>query len=72
MIAPFDGVVSPHSNLITVDFPAPFGPSKAVTPGQTEKLTSETATTAPNHFDTLSKVIVGETSSAAGSPALNG
>jgi hypothetical protein len=34
-----------------VDLPAPFGPRRAVTPGCTEKDTSETATRSPNHFD---------------------
>ena len=37
-----------------VDFPAPFGPRSAVTPGPISKLTSETATSGPNHFDTFS------------------
>ena len=32
--------------------PAPFGPSSAVIPGPMSKLTSETATTFPNHFET--------------------
>ena len=35
----------------SVDFPAPFGPSNAVTPASKEKLTSETATTLPNVLD---------------------
>ena len=35
-----------------VDLPAPFGPSSAVTPGPTSKLTSDTATRLPNHFET--------------------
>ena len=35
-----------------VDLPAPFGPSSAVTPEPRAKLTSDTATTSPNHFET--------------------
>ena len=34
----------------SVDLPAPLGPSSAVTPGPTAKLTSDTATTSPNHL----------------------
>ena len=37
-----------------VDFPAPLGPRSAVTPGPISKLTSETATSGPNHFETFS------------------
>ena len=51
---PFDGRASPQSMRNIVDLPAPFGPSSAVTPGPTSKLTSETATSGPNHFDTPS------------------
>ena len=51
---PFDGLASPQSMRNIVDFPAPFGPSRAVTPGPTSKLTSETATSAPNHLETFS------------------
>ena len=35
----------------SVDFPAPLGPSNAVTPASNVKLTSETATTFPNVLD---------------------
>ena len=35
-----------------MDLPAPLGPSSAVTPEPRAKLTSDTATTSPNHFDT--------------------
>ena len=49
---PFDGLASPQSIRSIVDLPAPFGPSSAVIPGPMSKLTSETATTFPNHFET--------------------
>jgi hypothetical protein len=42
-----------------VDFPAPFGPSSAVTPSAIVKLTSDTATTPPNHFETPSTSTTG-------------
>ncbi len=51
---PRDGCASPDSMRSIVDLPAPFGPSRAVTPGPTSKLTSETATFAPNHLETPS------------------
>jgi hypothetical protein len=44
-----------------VDLPAPFGPRSAVTPGPTSKLTSETATSGPNHFETPSATTLGST-----------
>ncbi len=44
--------ISPASRRSMVDLPAPLGPSSAVTPGPRAKLTSDTATTSPNHFDT--------------------
>ena len=47
---PCDGLASPHRIRNKVDLPAPLGPSRAVTPGPTSKLTSERATTEPNHF----------------------
>ena len=50
---PFEGLARPHSILNIVDLPAPFGPRSAVTPGP-RRATSETATSAPNHFDTPS------------------
>ena len=46
------GPGEPQSIRSIVDLPAPFGPSSAVTPGPMSKLTSETATTFPNHFET--------------------
>src|SRR5262245_14989219 len=51
---PLDGRARPQSMRNIVDLPAPFGPSSAVTPGPTSKLTSETATSAPNHLETPS------------------
>ena len=36
----------------SVVFPAPFGPSRPVTPGSNESVTSDNATFWPNHFDT--------------------
>ena len=56
---PFDGRASPQSIRSIVDFPAPFGPRSAVTPIGIEKLTSDTATTPPNHFDTPSTSMTG-------------
>ena len=50
---PLEGRASPQSMRNIVDLPAPLGPRSAVTPGPTSKLTSETATSAPNHFETL-------------------
>src|SRR5262249_26077217 len=48
---PREGLVRPHMMRNRVDFPAPLGPSRAVTPGPTAKLTSERATTDPNHLE---------------------
>ena len=45
---PADGIVSPHSIRIVVDFPAPLGPRKPVTvPGSQMNDTSSTATCPP-------------------------
>ena len=49
---PASVAVSPHIMRNSVDLPAPFGPSNAVTPGPTPNVTSETATTSPNDFVT--------------------
>ena len=57
---PLVGGVSPHMTLNKVDLPAPLGPSRAVTPARTEKLTSDTATTSPNTFDTPSTSTMAE------------
>src|SRR4051794_21973270 len=56
-ISPDDGPSRPVSISSVVDFPAPFGPSNAVTPGSIEKLTSDTATTSPYHLDRLRTTI---------------
>src|SRR5436190_8150460 len=42
-----------------VDLPAPFGPSRPVTPGGTETLTSLRPMTWPYHFETCSAVTIG-------------
>ena len=67
MTAPVDGGVSPHRTRNSVDLPAPFGPSRAVTPGSTLNDTSDTATSDPNDFDTWSTttVAVGEKTGGA-------
>src|SRR6056297_3887329 len=56
--APRDGGVSPHSIRNSVDLPAPFGPSSAVTPSPIPKLMSLTATTEPKNFDTVFAAII--------------
>ena len=48
---PDDGTSRPARTRKRVVFPAPFGPSRPVTPGPKEQSTSDTATFAPNHFD---------------------
>ncbi len=55
---PRDGGVSPHIIRNSVDLPAPFGPSRAVTPWSMAKLTSLTATTDPKNFDTSFTAII--------------
>src|SRR5436190_24290541 len=42
-----------------VDLPAPFGPSRPVTPGGTETLTSLRPMTWPYHFETCSALTIG-------------
>src|SRR6478735_5906842 len=59
MIFPLEGDSNPEIIFRSVDFPAPFGPSRAVTPGPTPNVTSDTATTSPYHFETWSTTIVG-------------
>src|SRR4051812_35938731 len=56
---PWDGDVSPQMTRISVDLPAPFGPSSAVTPGRTANVTWLMATRSRNHFDTWSTTMVG-------------
>src|SRR6056297_2472518 len=55
---PRDGGVRPQSIRNSVDLPAPFGPSSAVTPSSIPKLTSLTATTEPKNFDTVFAAII--------------
>ncbi len=43
---------------ISVDLPAPLGPSSPVTPGPSRIVTSLTATTLPNQRETWSRVKV--------------
>lgn len=49
---PVDGLSKPTSSLMSVDLPAPFGPRRAVTPGENVRERSETAVNVPNDFDT--------------------
>ena len=56
---PCVGGVSPHITRNSVDLPAPFGPSNAVTPGPTENVTSDTATTSPNDLVTFVTATIG-------------
>src|SRR3954453_16584818 len=62
---PSDGRARPASSRSTVDLPAPFGPSSAVTPGPTVNDTSETATTLRNHLLTRSNRTIGSRGIAA-------
>ena len=48
LMVPAEVVSKPAIIAIRVDLPAPFGPSRPVTPGRRSKLTSLTATTFPN------------------------
>ena len=52
---------------ISVVLPAPFGPSRPVTPGPNEQLSSDSATFAPNHTDTSATSTVGSTTNAGSS-----
>ena len=56
---PLDGRAKPHIIRSKVDLPAPLGPSSAVTPAPMLKLTSDTATKSPNHFETLAACTMG-------------
>ena len=49
---------------ISVVLPAPFGPSRPVTPGPNEQLSSDSATFCRNHTDTLSTVTVASATNA--------
>src|SRR5665811_838062 len=50
---PSEGRTRPVSMRSNVVLPAPFGPSRPVTPGPKPQLTSETATFCPNHLERL-------------------
>ena len=52
---------------ISVVLPAPFGPSRPVTPGPNEQLSSDSATFCRNHTDTLSTVTVASSTNAGSS-----
>ena len=56
---PLEGLAKPHIIRSMVDFPAPLGPSRAVTPVPMLKLTSDTATRSPNHLDTPAACTMG-------------
>ncbi len=49
---PADGARKPAIMLISVDLPAPFGPSRPVTPASRRMVTSLTATTLPYQRET--------------------
>src|SRR5690606_23641207 len=51
---PVDGARKPPIMLMRVDFPAPLGPSRPVTPGPMVMVMSLTATTWPNQRETWS------------------
>lgn len=53
---PDDGARNPPIMWISVDLPAPFGPSSPVTPGPTFIDTPLTATTFPYQRDTFSRI----------------
>src|SRR4051812_48826804 len=55
---PLDGARKPAIRLMRVDLPAPFGPSRPVTPGPMVIVTSLTATTLPNQREVWSISIV--------------
>src|SRR6476660_3233746 len=49
---PFEGARKPPIMWMSVDLPAPLGPSRPVTPGPTVIVTPLTATTLPYHRET--------------------
>ena len=55
---PVEGARNPDISAISVDLPAPFGPSRPVTPGPIVIVTSLTATTLRYHRETWSIAIV--------------
>ena len=56
--------VSPAMARISVVLPAPFGPSRPVTPGPNEQLSSDRATFWPNHTDTPPTTTLGSATNA--------
>src|SRR5215831_11050476 len=56
--SPRDGARNPEIMCSMVDFPAPFGPSRPVTPGPIVIVMSLTATTLPYQRETLRSSIV--------------
>ena len=56
---PVFGPSSPVIARMSVVLPAPFGPSRPVTPGPNEQLSSDSATFGPNHTETSSTSTVG-------------
>ena len=66
--APWLTPTRPVIARISVVLPAPFGPSRPVTPGPNEQLSSERATFGPNHTDTSATSTVASGANA-GSPA---
>ena len=52
MTVPVLGPMRPVIARISVVLPAPFGPSRPVTPGPNEQLSSDSATFGPNHTET--------------------
>ena len=56
--SPRDGGRKPAIMCMIVDLPAPFGPSRPVTPGSMDMVMSLTATTLPYQRDTLRSSIV--------------
>ena len=63
--APLLGLSWPVMSFMNVDLPAPFGPSRPVTPGGTLTLTSLRPMTWPYHFETWSAVTIGVLMSGA-------
>ena len=59
---------SPVTARIRVVFPAPFGPSRPVTPGPNEHDRSVSATFCPNHTDACCTVTVASGANAGSRP----
>ena len=71
---PLDGARKPEIMCRIVDLPAPFGPSRPVTPGPTDIVMSLTATTLPYQRLTLDRSMTLMTGAPSGSgrPGLPG